>query len=168
MFARVALSLFVLSWAPQALAQSPSPIGVFKAWTAYTAKEKKGRACYMASQPKQSTPKGVKRGEIWILVTHRPYKKVRNEVSVYVGYPFKPDSEAVVDIDGKKYKLFTDNETAWAESRKLDNALVGAMRKGRRMVLRGVSSRGTKTTDRYSLTGFTAAHDAITKACKAK
>jgi invasion protein IalB len=168
MFARAVLTAFILSWAPGALAQSPSPIGTFKAWTAYTAKEKKGRACYMASQPKQSKPKGVKRGEIWILVTHRPYKKVRNEVSVYVGYPFKPESEAIVDIDGKKFKLFTNDEAAWAESRKLDNALVRAMRKGRRMVLRGVSSRGTKTTDRYSLAGFSAAHDAITKACKAK
>ena len=162
MFARAVLSILIFLSASEALAQSPSPIGTFKAWTAFTAKEKQGRACYMASQPKSTKPKGVKRDEIWILVTHRPYKKVRNEVSVYVGYPFKPDSEAVVDIDGKKYKLFTYNETAWAETRKLDNTLVQAMRKGRRMLLRGVSTRGTKTTDSYSLSGFTAAHDAIT------
>ena len=115
MFARAVLSILIFLSASEALAQSPSPIGTFKAWTAFTAKEKQGRACYMASQPKSTKPKGVKRDEIWILVTHRPYKKVRNEVSVYVGYPFKPDSKAVVTIDGKKYKLFTDDETAWAD-----------------------------------------------------
>ncbi|MDP6708397.1 MAG: invasion associated locus B family protein [Alphaproteobacteria bacterium] len=168
MFRRAVLTTLVLLWAPPALAKSPSPIGTYKAWTAYTAKEERGLTCYMASQPKESKPKGVKRGEIWVLVTHRPYKSVRNEVSFYVGYPLKLGSEAIAEIDGKKHKLFTSEETAWAASGKLDNALVRAMRKGRRMIFRGVSRRGTKTTDSYSLSGFTAAHNAISKACKAK
>ena len=33
------------------------------------------------------------------------------------------------------------------------------------MVVRGVSSRGTQTTDTYSLSGFTAAYRAINTAC---
>ena len=52
--------------------------------------------------------------------------------------------------------------------RDLDAKLVRAMRRGKKLMIRGVSQRGTKTTDRFSLTGFTAAHKAISKACKAK
>jgi hypothetical protein len=34
------------------------------------------------------------------------------------------------------------------------------------MVIKGTSSRGTLTTDTYSLAGFTAAYNAIEQACK--
>jgi hypothetical protein len=33
------------------------------------------------------------------------------------------------------------------------------------MIVKGTSSRGTLTTDTYSLSGFTAAFNAISKAC---
>ena len=36
------------------------------------------------------------------------------------------------------------------------------------MVVKGISSAGTKTTDTYSLKGFTAAHAAINSACGRK
>lgn len=160
------LLVFVLPFfAVSALAQSPSPLSSFRDWAAYTVKEDGGLACYVASQPKASEPTDVKRDPIWTLVTHRPYKKVQDEVSIYVGYPFEEGSEAIVEIDGEKFTLFTDDETAWASSPALDSKLVQAMRKGRRMIVRGLSERGTKTVDSYSLMGFTAAHRAISKAC---
>ena len=39
------------------------------------------------------------------------------------------------------------------------------MIKGSKMVAVGTSSRGTKTKDTYSLSGFTKAYKAINKAC---
>jgi hypothetical protein len=39
------------------------------------------------------------------------------------------------------------------------------MRAGRTMIVKGVSSKDTETTDTYSLLGFTAAHNAINDAC---
>ncbi len=64
--------------------------------------------------------------------------------------------------------MFTHENGAWAAEDKIDNALVQAMMKGRRMVIQGTSSRGTKTEDTYSLIGFTRAYKAIGKACKIK
>ena len=46
--------------------------------------------------------------------------------------------------------------------------VVDAMIRGARLVVKGTSSRGTKTTDTYSLKGFSAAFKAIGKACKVK
>jgi Invasion associated locus B (IalB) protein len=162
----LALCIAASAWSLPGLAQSPKPISTFTDWTAYTVKEEGGLACYMASQPKSSAPDGVNRGQIWTLVTQRPYKKIADEISIYVGYPFEKGSEAVAEIDGQKFSLFTDNETAWAASPELDAKLVEAMRKGAKLTVYGVSERGTKTTDVYSLSGFTAAHNAISKACK--
>ena len=76
------------------------------------------------------------------------------------------DSDAVVEIDGKKFTLFTHQDGAWAKNSEADGNLVQAMKKGTRMIIRGTSSRNTKTVDTYSLIGFTAAHTAIGKACK--
>ena len=45
---------------------------------------------------------------------------------------------------------------------------MAAMKGGKAMVVKGTSSRGTLTTDTYSLAGFTAAYAAIGKACKVK
>ena len=40
------------------------------------------------------------------------------------------------------------------------------MRSGEKLVIDGISKRGTKTKDFYSLMGFTAAHNKINQACK--
>jgi hypothetical protein len=157
----VAVFIGFPAWAqtPKALLQNPGT------WGAFQVKEDGGTTCYMAGQPGASKPGNVKRGKIWLLVTHRPYRNIRDEVSIYIGYPFKSGSEVTVNIDGKTYKMFTDGETAWAPNAKADAQLVKAMRAGSKMVIRGLSSRGTKTVDTYSLKGFTRAHKAIGSAC---
>lgn len=145
-----------------------TPIDSFKDWSAYTVNEKGGKACYVASQPKDSKPTGVNRDPVWLLVTHRPYKKVANEVSIYIGYPFKEGSVARVEVDGRPFNLFTNADTAWSETAEDDAKLVDAMRKGARLQVKGVSARGTETLDQFSLLGFTAAMNAIGEACGVK
>lgn len=145
-----------------------TPIDTYRDWSAYTVKEKDGKACYVASQPKDSKPKEAKRDAIWLLVTHRPYKKISNEVSVYVGYPLKEGSTARVEIDGQAFDLFTKDDTAWSNTQADDERLVEAMRKGSKMQVKGVSARGTETVDQFSLSGFTAAMKAIGDACGLK
>lgn len=153
--------------AAPAAAADPRHLGTFKDWNAFVFEEKGQKVCYISSQPKKTEPK-AKRGDIYTLVTHRPAEKALDVVSVIVGYPFRKGSEAEVDIDGKDFKLFTDGETAWARDADGDRAVTSAMRDGKQMVVKGVSSRGTKTTDTYSLTGVTQAYDAINEACGVK
>jgi len=49
---------------------------------------------------------------------------------------------------------------------KSDNAMTQAMKRGSNLVMSGQSGRGNNTSYRFSLSGFTAAHNAITKACR--
>ena len=142
-----------------------SQIGSFKTWSAHLLVEQKDKVCYLHAVPEKSSGDYDKRGDTYLQVTHRTSSKVKNEVSVTAGYVYKKDSSVTLAIDGRKFDLFTNADTAWAEDKKTDNALVAAMRAGREMVVKGTSSRGTLTTDNYSLSGFTAAHSAINKAC---
>jgi len=152
-------------------ANAAKPKGLLKnpgVWGAFTLNERKGLACYLAGQPKESKPAGVNRGAIWLLVTHRPYKNIKGEIGVHIGYPLKVNSSVSIQIDRQKFKLYTVKDTAWLEDSKTEAKLVAAMRKGRKMVVKGTSKRGTNTTDTYSLNGFTRAHIAINRACKVK
>lgn len=141
-------------------------LGTFHGWTASTFDEGGETVCMMWSQPTESKGNYTRRGDIYAFVTHRPAAKRNNRISVETGYTYKPDSDVTVAIDGQKFKLFTDSSTAWSVDDKDERKMVNAMRAGSTMVIKGVSSRGTATTDSYSLKGFTAAHKAINSACK--
>jgi hypothetical protein len=150
-------------------AQVPKEIGTYRAWRAYVYTDSKGnKVCFMDSEPADTHPANVRRGQIYTLVTHRPGDKVRNEVSIFVGYPFKDGSTVKVTIGDGSFTLFTDADSAWNYDARGDRSMVEAMVKGNTMVVEGESSRGTNTRDTYSLAGFTAARDAIDKACPAK
>ena len=64
--------------------------------------------------------------------------------------------------------MFTRGENAWNYDTKADRSMIKAMKAGSRMVVKGRSQRGTQTTDTYSLSGFTAAFNAISNACKVR
>jgi invasion protein IalB len=133
-------------------------------WSAFTS----GKVCYIATEPKKTVGKYKKRGTAALVVTHGPGKKEIGMVSVQAGYTYKKGSSAIIAIGDAKIKMFTHADTAWAAKPKTDKVLVTAMKAGAELAVRGQSSKGTKTTDLYSLKGFTAAYKAIGKACKVK
>ena len=149
-----------------AAAQEPSEIGTHGAWTAFSYSANGGKVCYIISQPTEMAPKNVKRDPVHFLVTHRTKGKSRNEVNTIIGYPFKKGSLATLEIDGNSFEMFTNGDGAWLDSKDKDNKVVTAMKRGKRMAVKGTSWRGTKTSDKYSLSGVTAAMKAIDEACK--
>ncbi|WP_404423589.1 invasion associated locus B family protein [Thalassospira australica] len=152
-----------------AIAQNaPQLIDVYGKWEAYSYSEKGKKVCYIGSQPTSAKGDYTQRGKIYVMVTHRPALKLFNEVSFITGYTYEKDSDVDLRIDSKSFKLFTYEDSAWAVNGEEDRKLVSAMKAGSNMVVVGNSSRGTKTTDTYSLSGFTAAYTAISKACDAK
>lgn len=140
-------------------------IGKFTGWDAYEHTDKGSKLCYLHAQPQKKEPASAKRGEIYILVTHKPKEKIRNEVSIYFGYPLKDATPAQAVIGPTTIDMFTHQEAAWASDATTDQKLVDALRKGKTLVVRGESSRGTKTIDTYDLDGFGQALQAIDKAC---
>ncbi len=160
------ISLIFLS--PVSVSAAPEVVHNGKHWTASVIKSKKAKICYLHGEPRKSAGKYSRRGKTYLQVTHRPAEKVRDEVSVTAGYGYRKDSEVTAEIDGQKRTMFTSGGAAWSYSAKDDRALVKSMLRGQELVIKGTSSRGTLTTDRYSLIGFTAAYRAAGKACGIK
>ena len=118
--------------------------------------------CYIGSLPTfLDIPKGKKRGESYILV-YRINKNPDAIVQINSGYPYKNEEPVNVKIDKKNYEFFADEDSAWTNN---DKEVVYAMKKGVDLIVSGISSRGTKTVDTYTLNGFTVAYNKLTKDC---
>jgi hypothetical protein len=160
-----ALVLAVPAGAQQTKGKQPvperlgEPSGV---WSAYTYKVANGKVCYLVGEP-QSKRKGAN-----ALVTHNTADKTTNVVSFIAGYNFADKAEVDLDIDGQKFKLFTEKDTAWARDAETDRKIVEAMIRGKQAVVKGAPAKGNATTDTYSLIGFTQAVNEIDKACNVK
>lgn len=152
----------IVSAAP-AYAQQAKLLETFNAWSAHASTGDGKKVCFVVSQPRDSEPKNVKRGPIFFYVSMYPSENVPNEISVKMGYPLRPGVDAEVKIGDTTFALFTKDEGAFVEKREDENKLVAAMKAGSEMVVQGRSTRGTLTTDRYSLSGVT---DALARASK--
>lgn len=146
----------------------PTLLGQFGDWGAYTATAGGRKVCYALAKPAsaQTTPANRPRDPAYMFVSTRPAENVRNEVSIVVGYPFKPASEASVDIGSAKYAMYTQNDGAWIKNAAEEARMVEAMRKGSEMIVSGESGRGTKSTDRYTLRGLSQALDRVAQECR--
>ncbi len=144
-------------------------LGQFGDWGAYKASPDGKTVCFALTKPTSAVtdPPGRNRDPSYAFVSTRPAENVKNEVSIIVGYPQKPGVDASATIDGSSsYVMYTQNDGAWVKNAAEESQMVEAMRKGTEMVIKSESTRGTKTTDTYSLRGISDALDKVAAECK--
>jgi hypothetical protein len=126
------------------LGPDPVLLGQYGEWGAYGAQSSGGRVCFAAAKPgnSQTTPAGKPRDPVFFFVATRPAEHVRNEVSVMIGYPFKPATDATIEIGPAKFALYTQNDGAWIKNAAEETRLVETMRKGTDLIVTGASHHG--------------------------
>lgn len=153
---------------PKEETSAAQTLGSAGAWTAYVTEDRTGRVCYLVGQPRKSEPAGFARKPPMAMVTHRPVEKVANVVSLVEGYPLKEGSDVILDVEGSKFELFTNGDSAWARTSDLDKSIVTALAKNKQALVKGLPQKGPATTDSYPLAGFAKALALIDKACGIK
>jgi hypothetical protein len=153
---------------PKTAGAGTQRLGTVEGWTAYQSQDAAGKVCFLVGRPQKSEPAGAARKPPMAMVTHRPAEKIVNVVSFVAGYALKEGSDASLEIGAGKFDLFTKDDSAWARTAELDKAIVTAMARGKRAIVRGQPQRGPATTDTYSLAGFPQALALIDKACGIK
>lgn len=157
-----------------ALAQSaaaPTLVGTFDDWSmfSYTGTYKgssPGKICYIYAEPSDMKPPKLDHGRVSFSITTSPTQGVPNESSFVVGYSLKEQSPVTVDIDGRKFTMFTEGDSAWLINTEEEKQLLDAMKSGSNMTITAQSGRGNQTTYKYSLDGVTAAADKMSAECK--
>jgi len=151
-------------------AQAPTQIKQNKAWGSFSHQGSDGKVCYVLSVPTEKSPaelngRAVDHGDVFFMLAQHPGQNVRLEPQFTAGYPFQEESKVVLDVDGKKFSMFTRGQNAWLENPAQENVVVAAMKAGSKMNVSAVSRRGTQTSYAYSLSGVTASISDITS-CK--
>lgn len=166
----IALALGVLAaWPATAQDVSTNNVANKTDWSVFV--EENPTECWGVATPKQTINSrdgrvvAVKRGQILLMVFYRPKAGAKGQVAFTGGYPFKKGSTVNLDISGTTFELFTEGEWAWPASAAEDSKIITAMKRGAQAVATGVSGRGTKTEDTFSLLGFTAAVEDAQKRC---
>ena len=146
----------------------PTLIGQFGTWGAYTATPAGRKVCFALAKPSSSktNPPNRPRDPAYAFVSTRPAEKVVNEVSIMIGYALKPGSESSLEVGGSSYAMYTQGDGLWIKNAAEEEQMVSAMRKSAEVTVKGVSAKGTETTDVFSLKGLAQALDRLAQDCK--
>ena len=152
-------------------AAKPTLVGTFNDWTmwSYTGSYSgngQGKICYIYSEPEDMQPPKLDHGRVSFSVTTSPAQGVSQEANFVAGYPFKDQSSVTVEIDGKRFTMFTQGDSAWLLDKAEEAQLLAAMKAGRSMVVKAKSRRDNETVYKYSLAGVTAASEKMLEECK--
>ncbi|MBM3527824.1 MAG: hypothetical protein FJX62_07010 [Alphaproteobacteria bacterium] len=175
MAAAAALAFSGVAAAQQKPAVNPAAnatlLGQFGDWGAYTASPGGRKVCFALSKPASSSDNPPNRrtaaNVVYLFVSTRPDEKVKDEVSLLVtGYAFRANSEASVAVGGTNFAMYTQNDGAWVKNAADETRMVEALRKGSDAVIKATTSRGTQTTDTFSLKGVSQALDRAAQECR--
>jgi hypothetical protein len=146
----------------------PTLLGQYGDWGVYTASPGGKKICFTIAKPASSetTPPGKTRNPSYMFISSRPGEKVTDEVSIIIGYPFKPNTEATVAVGNASFALYTQQDGAWIKNAAEEAHLIEAMRSGENAIIKGTSAKGTRSTDTFSLKGLAEALDRSGKDCK--
>jgi Invasion associated locus B (IalB) protein len=146
----------------------PTLIGQYGTWGAYTAMPNGKKVCFALAKPSSSktNPPNRPRDPAYAFVSTRPAEKVTNEVSVMIGYALKPGSESTLEVGGASFAMYTQGDGLWIKNAAEEERMVEAMRKSADAVIKGVSAKGTETTDTFSLKGLAQALDRLAQDCR--
>jgi hypothetical protein len=151
-----------------AFARNAVLLGYFGDWGAYWATPGGKKICFALSKPTStaSEPSGRNRDPSYAFISTRPSDKVKNEVSVIVGYQQKAGHDASASVGSVQYAMYAQNEGAWVKNAAQEAQMVETMRTGSNLVVKSESARGMKTADTYSLRGIAQALDKIAEECR--
>jgi hypothetical protein len=151
------------------MADTATLLGAFTNWSAYQTGSGSDMTCYAISKPRAMQPKNAKRGDIALMVSDWPSRKVKGEPQIIPGYQYKLTTPVTLGIGGDKFTFFARNNgavgNAWLQNLKDGPSVMDAFIHGVSAVAIGTSSRGTRTVDTYSLAGFSEAMAKIHSAC---
>jgi hypothetical protein len=140
----------------------PRALGTFQDWTAATYAEGGKKVCYAFTRAAKTDGAGS-RQNVMLTVTHRP--QGRDQVAVRSGYTYARNAEVEVKVGSNELPFYTAQDNAFARE---GAKAVATFKGGAEAVSSGPGPQGRgKATDTFSLSGFSAAYDAISKECPA-
>ena len=156
---RYLLPLLVLAATP-ALARDS--LGMFGNWGAF--RDPGVPRCYAIAMADK--PRGAKVDyRAYADVGHWPKRALRNQIHFRLSKRLAASAPIRLRVDTQDFALTGGGGDAWAADRRMDAAIVAAMRSGKAMRVRARAADGREISDYYALPGAASAIDAAALGC---
>ncbi len=159
----LALALPAAALAQQSGAPVAKSIGVFQDWQAASYVDNGQTVCYAFTRPLVGGRPTTQAGGSVLSIAERP--TLRDSVAIAVGFNFASGAVVPVTVGNTRQEFYTSGSSAFSRD---GSALVGPMKNGSELTSVSPGPGRATTTNHFSLKGFTAAYDAIVKACPAR
>ena len=137
-------------------------LGMFDSWGAF--RDPATPRCYAIAMAE------VRRGakvdyQAFADVAHWPRRALRNQVHFRLSRRTLPNAPIRLRIGAEQFQLAGGGGDAWAADRRMDAAIVAAMRSASAMRVTATAANGRGFSDRYALPGAASAIDAAALGC---
>ena len=135
-------------------------LGVYEGWGAF--RDAQPLRCFAIAEPESSS------GGKWrpfASVAHWPASGVRGQIHIRLSRAVRAGAKVTLSVDDRRAVMIGSGADVWAPNRRIDAAIVSAMRNGRSMSIESVATTGGGFADAYRLKGAATAIDAAALGC---
>jgi hypothetical protein len=136
-------------------------LGIFESWGAF--RDASTARCYAIATPDASAGRGEVRG--YASVGFWPKSRIRQQIYIRLTRPRAAGAELRLTLGTRRFVLTGTGVHGWASDRRMDAAIVAAMRSATAMVAESRGADGRRIADRYPLRGAATAIDAAALGC---
>lgn len=158
---RAALLLGALLVGVAPAAQARDSLGVFDTWGVF--RDPMVPRCYAIAKAQPSTMQ--RDYQPYVTVGTWPRRAVRGQVHFRLSRKLDPAAPITLAVGRDRFTLSGGGGDAWAADRRMDAAIVAAMRSARRMTISARDTNGRGFSNTYPLPGAATAMDAAQIAC---
>ncbi len=160
------LPLIAVILGADAHSQTPRPpptrIDQFQNWIAAHAPERGQKVCYAFTRSLRGEGGPQQRAIGTLTISHRVTG--RDQIAVSVGYPYASSAVVVLTIGSQEFRSYGVAESSAFFAASIQ--LLAALRSGREAIVRSPQGAGHgPATDTFSVAGFSAAYEAISREC---
>ena len=141
-------------------AQARESLGVFESWGAF--RDAQPGRCFAIAEPVRG---GGGKWRPFASIAHWPAQGVRGQVHVRLSREKRADAIITITVDDRRTTLIGSGADAWAPDKRIDAAIISAIRSGRSMSIATVAATGGGFADTYALKGAATAIDAAALGC---
>ena len=159
---RKSILVFVLSFAliPAGVAAQDS-LGIFRSWGAF--REASVPRCYAIAESEEITGKAEQKS--YVDIGYWPKRAIRAQFHARLSRERSANSRVILSIAGRRFQLSANRSDAWSRDRRMDTAIVAAIRSAKAMTVESTGRDGRPIVDAYLLRGAATAIDAASLGC---
>jgi len=155
---RLALALLLIA----APAQARDSLGIWSDWGAF--RDPGVPRCYAIAMAYESSGR-VNQTQPYLSIGIWPKRGVRGEVHVRLSRQPAANAPVTMAVGSERFALMAGAGNAWAQDKRMDAAIIAAMRSSGEIAISGRAADGRAFRDLYHLDGASSAMDAAALGC---